>query len=327
MLKQAQTGSIVLFISHRCEEISQIADEMIVLRNGEIVGTMAHDEANGQRALTMMSGDEFTRLEAEDATLNATDEQKSGDHTHGMAIQVKDVKITSGGRPINLEFLQGEVTGLAGLDGHGQSSLLKLLGGILRPTSGVVECLVNGKQTTINNPHKAVHQRIVYVPRDRKTEGILPTLSVLENFSLATNPQRTRGGFISKSREVKDYQKYSRPLQIKVPSVDAPITALSGGNQQKVLIARWLAAEPEVILLDDPTRGVDGRTKSDLYALLTGLAREGKAIVLVSTEIEEFVSLCDRVIVMYQYGVSVDLRGPEISRSRIMSAMFRQEVE
>jgi ABC-type sugar transport system ATPase subunit len=343
--RRAAAGAIVVFTSHRLDEIEQIGDQIIVLRNGQIVGVLDRSDFNEARLTRLMSGasESLSRLTVSpssphvksqpaidaESRVNLSAATPSLSHQRVPAIRVSAVRLGPGGPPLDLTFYRGEITGLAGLDGHGQTALLKYLGGIERPLSGRVEVTTpEGTFVSLHGQHHAVKLGIVYVPRDRKTEGILPTLSVLDNFALPTLPKLSMLGFGGARRALRFYTSLARHLAIKAASWRSNITSLSGGNQQKVLIARWLATNPRVLLLDDPTRGVDIPTKGDLYRLFRELATEGKAVILVSTDLQELVTLCDRVIVMHRMSVSADLHqsaGTDITRQKIVSAMFGQE--
>jgi ABC-type sugar transport system ATPase subunit len=344
--RRAAEGAVVVFTSHRLEEVEQIGDGILVLRNGQLVGTMDRSEYTQPRLLELMSG-AGQALVHEVATAPPSYQSRpvapgtegsgsrplpSGADTapaNGSplpALRVCSVKIRSTAPAVDIGFGWGEITGLAGLDGHGQEALLKFMAGLMPPPAGRIEVMTsNGAYVPVRTESRAVKRGIVYVPRDRKTEGILPTLTVLDNFALPAIARRGVFGVAGTRKALRVYHSLSRRLSIKAASWRAPITSLSGGNQQKVLIARWLALDPSILLLDDPTRGVDVSTKSDLYRLLEELAAEGKAVILVSTDLEELASLCDRVIVMHRMRVSADLRRDDRSyvlRQRIIAAMF-----
>jgi ABC-type sugar transport system ATPase subunit len=345
--RRAAEGAIVAFTSHRLEEVEEIGDRTLVLRNGQLVGTMDRSEFRQPRLFELMSG--AGQALVHDLAIGSSSyhshpvaPRKEGSRTQQLpsgtdtalangsrlpALRVCAAKMSSTAPAVDIGFGWGEITGLAGLDGHGQEALLKFMAGLMPPHAGRIEVMTaNGAYAPVRTARRAVKQGIVYVPRDRKTEGILPTLTVLDNLALPAIAARGVLGVAGTRKALRVYQSLSRRLSIKAASWRAPITSLSGGNQQKVLIARWLALDPRIILLDDPTRGVDVSTKSDLYRLLRDLAAEGKAVILVSTDLEELASLCGRVIVMHRMRVSADLRRDNRSyvlRQQIIAAMFR----
>lgn len=333
--------STAIFTSHRLEEVEQFADEIVVLRDGQVAGVMAQSEFSEGRLLRLMSSVDrpsilsngvSSRSSQSVNTGNVVTSKTIGDGLLGIGsdnevvLRLRKVAVSADSLPVDVDINCGEITGLSGLDGQGQVEILQYMAGIKRPAMGTVEVVnADGSFAAIPGHRSAVNSGIVYVPRDRKTQGILPTRSVLDNFSLPTLSSRSRWGFSRARSSLEEYSVLADRLGIKSASWRSSITSLSGGNQQKVLVARWLAAKPRVLLLDDPTRGVDHTTKQDLYSLLRDLAKRGLAIVVISTELEEVVSLCDRVITVYNFAVSNDIRRSSdgvISRDQVLSGMF-----
>jgi ribose transport system ATP-binding protein len=212
----------------------------------------------------------------------------------------------------------GEILGVAGLEGHGQEDFIEVLAGLRQPLAGDVRA----GTTVISGVAQAVRHGVAYLPRDRRTTGIFPTLSVIDNFAVATLERDARFGFIRTAERRRRFAGYRTRLSVVAPSDRAPITALSGGNQQKVLLARVLALRPRVLLLNDPTRGVDIRTRHALYDAFLALAADGMALVILSTEIEEIVRLCHRVLVFREGGIQARLSRDEMSVDRVLAAMF-----
>jgi ribose transport system ATP-binding protein len=239
-------------------------------------------------------------------------------------IDVTELRLSATSAPFDLELHAGRVLGLAGLEGHGQQRLLEVLSGQAGAHAGTVK--VNGARgadlTAPKNLHDAFHSGIVYVPRDRKTQGILPSLSVLENFAVATLSDHATCGVLRPRTVRRRYEEFASRLGIVAADSNAPIRALSGGNQQKVLLARWLAASPRVLLLNDPSRGVDHRTRVSLYEIYRQVAAQGTAVVLLSTEIEELLAAADEIVVFREHTVAASLGGDDRSRERILAAMF-----
>jgi len=269
-------GGAVLFISHRMDEVTEIADRVTVLRSGESVATLDRDEAQIGRLVELMTGGEHLVQEAAEASDSAS---------------FGDVVLAAGG----LNLRAGEIVGLAGLEGQGQDDYLRSL-----RAAGTA-----------------------YVARDRREESIFPPLSIRENFTAATLREDTRGGLISARRGSARLAAYTGRLKIRLGRDTDAITTLSGGNQQKVVIARALASDPRVLLLNDPTRGVDIGAKRDIYALLRELAADGMAIVMLSTEVDEHLELMDRVLVFRDGRPAAELQRQDLSRSSIVSAFFQ----
>ncbi|CDX40894.1 ABC transporter related protein [Mesorhizobium sp. ORS 3359] len=236
------------------------------------------------------------------------------------ALHVRGLVIAPGVDPISQTIAPGEIVGLAGLDGHGQERFLRALAGLERPVAG--EIAVDGKAGSITSFRKAVGGGIAYLPRDRRSTGIFPTQSVLDNFAISTVSNDRRFGLLSFAARRRRYETYRQRLGIVAPRPDAAITTLSGGNQQKVLLARALALEPNFLLLNDPTRGVDVATRHVLYDVFRGLAAEGMALVILSSEIEEILLLCHRVLVFREQRVLAELSGAEMTTDAVIAAMF-----
>jgi ABC-type sugar transport system ATPase subunit/ribose/xylose/arabinose/galactoside ABC-type transport system permease subunit len=271
-------GGAVLFISHRMDEVTEIADRISVLRSGESVATVDRADVTVARLVELMTGGEH--LVQAEATAPAT-------------TAAGEVVLPAGG----LDLRAGEIVGLAGLEGQGQDEYLRTL-------------------------REDPDSRIAYVARDRREESIFPPLSVRENFTAATLRQDARGGVISARRAAARFAGYVARLKIRLGRDSDAITTLSGGNQQKVVIARALASDPSVLLLNDPTRGVDIGAKRDIYALLRELAADGLAIVMLSTEVDEHLELMDRVLVFRDGAPAAELRRGALSRAAIIGEFF-----
>ena len=213
----------------------------------------------------------------------------------------------------------GDIVGLAGLDGHGQEHFLEVLAGVTKPSEGRVAA-PDGK--TISGLRDAVRQGVAYLPRDRRATGIFPTMSIIDNFAMATVGRDARFGMINPNNRRARYEAYKKKLSIVAARPGNPITTLSGGNQQKVLLARALAHDPNVLLLNDPTRGVDIATRHILYGVFRSLADEGMALVVLSSEIEEVLALCGRIHVFREHSVSATLSGSDMTTEKIIASMF-----
>ncbi|HVX32196.1 MAG TPA: ATP-binding cassette domain-containing protein [Solirubrobacterales bacterium] len=239
------------------------------------------------------------------------------------AIALRGMRLREGDAPFDLDLPAGTILGVSGLEGHGQQLLLEALCGQARAFAGAVA--IEGEELPGPGPRsarEAFGRGIVYVPRDRKTEGIFPTLSVLENFAVATLARNSRLGVLDRGAIKRRYAEFAAELGIVTDGPGAPIRSLSGGNQQKVLLARWLAAAPKVLLLNDPSRGVDHRTRLQLYSLYRRVADEGAAVVLLSTEIEELLAAADEIVVFREHTISGRLRREDAGRDGVLAAMF-----
>lgn len=308
-------GMTTLFISHRMDEIGEIADRVSVLRSGESVGTLARAEATPDKLVRLMTGADH---------LVGGQSARTARPAAQSVLQVRDLRLRPSAAPVSFELKAGEVVGLAGLEGHGQDEFLRSLwegdrnGGVLRVTpSGAV---------SVRSARQAAAHGIGYVPRDRRGESLFAPLSIGENFSVVTTRADRRRGLLSSAARRARLAGYIDSLGIRMGKSTDLITTLSGGNQQKVIIARWLAREPRILLLNDPTRGIDLGAKRDIYALLDKLAADGVAVVMLSTEVDEHVELMDRVLVFREGTVGAVLDRDELSRAALVSAFFGQEV-
>ncbi len=239
-----------------------------------------------------------------------------------LRLTVDDLTLKDGARPIVQTFKAGEIVGLAGLDGHGQQIFLEALAGLVTPASGQVSVSRQGQGRPLRGFREAVANGIAYLPRDRRATGIFPSMSVLDNFAISTVWKDAPAGLIAPARRRERFEAYRQKLSIKVPDLDAPITTLSGGNQQKVLLARALALRPDVLLLNDPTRGVDVATRHVLYGVFRELAADGMTLVILSSEIEEILLLCGRLLVFREHEISAEMAGAEMTAGNVISAMF-----
>jgi len=311
-------GAAVIFISHRMDEIEEVCDRVTVLRSGETVATLARGEASADRLVRLMTGADHLTAGASVAPARRQ-RPAPGQALGETLLRVHGLRLRPGAPPIEAEIRAGELVGLAGLEGHGQDAFLRALWeGPPRAGAGAVTC----GTAAIRSRVQATAAGIAYVPRDRRSESLFAPLSVVENFAVVTGSQDRRGGLLSWRRATRRLHTYAERLSIKLADGSEPITTLSGGNQQKVVMARWLAASPRVLLLNDPTRGVDLGAKRDLYALLGRLASEGVAVVMLSTEVDEHVELMDRVLVFREGELCAELPGEGLTRHVLVASFF-----
>jgi ribose transport system ATP-binding protein len=307
-------GLALLYISHRMHEIAEIADECTVFRNGRNVATYRAGTKSDNEVVELMIGREYSHVFPPKPLTRPSDK--------APVIEVRNLSWTDRLRAVSLAARPGEVVGLGGLDGQGQRELLLALFGVLRGVTG--ETLIDGKPVTIASPRAAKSKKIgmALIPEDRKTEGLMLPMSVGENLSFAALDRLSRGGVIDRSAESKAIAEMIKLLGIRTAGTAIPAGALSGGNQQKVVIAKWLMVSPRIILLNDPTRGIDVGTKQEMYQLLRKLADAGAAIIFYSTDYDELIGCCDRVLVLYDGAVKRVLVGAEITeRALVASAL------
>jgi ribose transport system ATP-binding protein len=307
-------GLALLYISHRMHEIAELADECTVFRNGRNVATYKAGSKSDNEVVELMIGREYSHIFPPKPPAAAPGRPP--------VLECRNLGWNGRLRDISLSVRAGEVVGLGGLDGQGQRELLLALFGVLRGVSG--EILVDGRPASISSPAAARAEGVgmALIPEDRKTEGLMLPMSVRENLSFAALDRISSGGVIDRAAEERLIDEMVRLLAIRTAGVDIPVGALSGGNQQKVVIAKWLMRKPRIILLNDPTRGIDVGTKQELYQLLRQLADAGAAIVFYSTDYDELIGCCDRVLVLYDGAIKRELAGEEITeRALIASAL------
>jgi ABC-type sugar transport system ATPase subunit len=292
---RAQSGTAVIFISHRMDEIAEIADRATVMRGGETVATLDRGEAGTEELVRLMTG----------ATHLVPEEARDDRPAPGVAVlSIDPFALQPGKKASGLELRAGELVGLAGLEGHGQEQFLHAV-------------WQKAQQRGV---------RVAYVPRERRAESLFESKTIRDNFAAATLDDDRHRGLLSARSARERLSAFVDRLAITLGDPEHPITSLSGGNQQKVVIARWLATEPEVLVLNDPTRGIDLNAKRDFYRVLHELAEEGMAVLLLSTELDELVELTDRVLVFREHECFTTLERHELDRTRLINAYFGQGV-
>jgi simple sugar transport system ATP-binding protein len=315
-----QLGLGIIFVTHFLDQVYAVSDRITVLRNGQLVGSYAAAELPRLDLISKMIGRDASALETPrtrgDASLPSPRGAGRGPGRGAPLIELANLSRRNSIASLNFTISPGEVVGLAGLLGSGRTETARLLFGIDRPTSG--ELRIDSAPRERLTPQRAVALRFGFLSEDRKTEGIIPNLSIRENVVLAL--QSRRGPFrpVTRAQQNELAQRYIKALRIATPDAEKPIRFLSGGNQQKVLLARWLASEPRFLILDEPTRGIDVGAKFEILGLTTELVSQGMALLFISSEIEEVVRVCARVIVLRDRQQVAELRAPEISEPSIM---------
>lgn len=310
-------GMALLYISHRMHEITELADECTVFRNGHSVASFAAGTKTDDEVVELMIGREYQGVFPPRKVHAPSDA--------APLLEVRGLGWTRRLRNVSLRLHAGEVIGLGGLDGQGQRELLLALFGVLRGTEGQV--LIDGKQVTIHGPHDARAPAIgmALIPEDRKTEGLMLQMSVRDNLSFAALGRLSHWGIVDSAAENAAVAAIIKLLAVRTGGTDMPAASLSGGNQQKLVIGKWLMMEPRIILLNDPTRGIDVGTKQEIYQLLRQLAHRGAAILFYSTDYDELIGCCDRVLVMYDGGIQRDLVGAEVTEHTLISSALNME--
>ena len=307
-------GLALIYISHRMHEIAELADECTVFCNGRSVASYAAGAKTDNEVVELMIGREYNAVFPVRTVRPAS--------SAPPLLEVRSLNWTDRLSEISLDLHAGEVIGLGGLDGQGQRELLLALFGVLHGTTGTIA--VDGKPVVITGPYAAKKSGIgmALIPEDRKTEGLMLPMSVRDNLSFAALPRLSRWGVVDRNAERDAVERIVRLLAVRTDGVDVPVGALSGGNQQKVVIGKWLMMAPRILLLNDPTRGIDVGTKQEMYQLLRELANAGAGILFYSTDYDELIGCCDRVLVMYDGAIRRELTGGEITeRALVKSAL------
>lgn len=305
----------ILFVTHFMDQVYQISDRITVLRNGCLVGEYVARDLPRIELISKMLGRDVESIEheaAQVATDGAAAERK-------VFVEARGLGKSKSIMPFDLDISEGEVVGLAGLLGSGRTEIARLLFGLDRPDSG--ELRIDGRRAKLRSPRGALARRFALCPEDRKTQSIIPDLSVRENMILALQAKRGWLRKLSKRKQSEIVNRYIKAIGIKTPSPEQAIRNLSGGNQQKVILARWLASEPRLLILDEPTRGIDVGAKAEVEGLVRELAREGYAVVFISSELEEVVRSCNRVMVLRDRRKIGELEGEEVEEQRIMQTI------
>lgn len=302
-----EQGSGVIYISHRLEEIATVADRVTVLRDGQSVATKNIGEVDRAELIRLMVGRELSSIfPKREIALGET------------VLELRDLSSRAAGvHNVSLEVRKGEILGLAGLVGSGRTQLAETIFGLTPADAGEIH--LRGARVTIGSPADAIQLGIGYVPEDRPRHGAILEMSVAANTSLASLGRVSRHGLIDSAKDRALAEDFVRQLRTKTPSVDVETGSLSGGNQQKVALARWLAIEPAVLILDEPTQGVDVGSKSEIHALMSELAARGLAIVMISSELPELLGMSDRIAVMHQGGIRGILGRKEATQQAILS--------
>ncbi len=305
-LKKRKVG--IIYISHRLEEIFRIADRVTIMRDGEVVGEYPIGETNRSKIVELMAG----RLLVEEI-------QHAGKKEEKPILSVNN--LTRKGRYYDISFdvFPGEILGFSGLVGSGRTDVAQTIFGLIKPDSGNI--VYQGKKVSFSSSEEAMNQGIAYLPEDRKAQGLFPILSTAYNISITILKEiSTRFGTVNVVQEKKIGRKFIKELSIKTPGLDSKVFSLSGGNQQKVVLAKWLGVNPHVLILDEPTRGIDVASKSEIHHMIASLAEKGIAIIIISSELPEILKLADRVIVMHEGRITGIFEDSDITSENLIRA-------
>ena len=300
-----EAGTAIIYITHKMDEVFAISDEITIFRDGAWVATELAKDMTRDSLISLMVGRELT-------TLFPKSEAKIGE----VILEVKNLNRGRQVKDVSFSVKRGEILGFAGLMGSGRTEVLETLFGIYGAESGSIK--INGKEIKIREPHQAIAAGIGLLTEDRKKTGIMGVLSVRDNMAVASLSKFTLGGILRKPMIEKQCEEQRQALSLKTPSLNQQIQNLSGGNQQKVLLSRWLLTDPDILIIDEPTRGIDVGAKSEIHRLMSELAKQGKAIIMVSSEMPEILGMSDRVVVMCEGRLVGEVSRKDATQEKIM---------
>lgn len=310
-------GVSIIYISHKMEELFAIADDITVIRDGSVIATHRVEDILPANA---------TKEQIADATNLIISEmvgRKLDNAYPKETIPLGDYDLEVEGfsrknlfENINFNVRKGEIVGFAGLVGAGRTETMRAVYGLDPHDAGKVK--IKGKEIPVKDPKTSINNGLIMLSEDRKEYGLIPVRSVMENASVANLHSYIYGGYVHKGKERQEVTEYFKKMNVRTPSLETPISSLSGGNAQKVLLARWMLCQPEVMILDEPTRGIDVGAKFEIYKLMTDIVKEGKSIIMVSSELAELIGMCDRIYVMCQGHITGCLTREEFSQEKIM---------
>ena len=300
-------GTAIIFISHRLEELFEIADRVTVLRDGSYVDTRSMKDITRDDLIRMMVGRTITNLFPKQ-------DVRAGE----VVLQVENLTRAGSFQDVSFELRRGEILGLAGLVGAGRTNVARAIFGVEPATGGTIR--VEGREVAIRSPQQAIELGLAYVPEDRQLHGLIPTMPITPNISLPMLHQHSRAGWLQDTSERKSAYDAARQMEVRAHNIWQLARELSGGNQQKVVLAKWLSTKPRILILDEPTRGIDVGTKAAVHGLMSKLAAEGMAILMISSELPEILGMSDRVIVMREGLVTGEFSRAEATQEKIISA-------
>lgn len=300
-----EKGISIIYITHKMDEVFKISDEVTVLRDGKYIGTEAASNLNKEKLIEMMVGRELKNIFVKEKT-------EIGD----IVLSVRNLTKKGQFEDVSFDLRKGEILGIAGLMGAGRTEVIQSIFGITAPDSG--EIYINNKKINIKTPEDAIKHKMALLTEDRKQSGLFLTLSVKDNIIMANMKSFIKGLFVNNKKVNKTCEDERGRLTIKTPSINQRIQYLSGGNQQKVLISRWLLTYPDILILDEPTRGIDVGAKAEIHKLMSALAKEGKAIIMVSSELPEILGMSDRILVMHEGKLNGEISNEEATQERIL---------
>jgi ribose transport system ATP-binding protein len=300
-------GVSIVFITHRIEEVFEIADRVVVLRDGKNAGEMSIEEATMEKVITFMVGRTMDQMFPKQAV-----------EIGKKVLSIQGLSRGKKVRNVSFQLCQGEILGLAGLVGAGRTETVRALFGIDKKDAG--EVWLDGQSVDLLSPQVSIQAGLGFVPEDRKLQGLILNMTVCQNVTLASLKQLARALVIHRSAERTVTERFVKQLRIRTPGIRQLVKHLSGGNQQKVVLAKWLALHPKVLILDEPTRGIDVGAKAEIHALISQFAQQGMGVILISSELPELLGMCDRILVMSNGTITGKFSREEADQEKIMAS-------
>ncbi len=313
--KLKKQGTSIIFISHRLPEVTEICDRLVVFRDGCSVGVIEREKINQEEVVFLITGkrgEEIGKVKAK---------PESGETKADTVLEMEDVSLGDSKEGINLQLKRGEIVGLGGLQGQGQGKILLILGGLLSPTTGNIK--IEGKSVVIRHPRDAIREGMFLVPGDREREGLFLPHTVFFNLIYPQFSQRETKFFLPWKELESEANRIIDMVALVPPDKNMIVSNLSGGNQQKVVIGKWLAMSPRILLLNDPTKGVDVETRANFYQIVQDLAQKGASVLFYSTDTDELVANCDRVLILFEGKITQEICGEELCKERLLEASLR----
>jgi ribose transport system ATP-binding protein len=307
MRKLRDQGVAIIFITHRLEEVFEVSDRITVLRDGRHIATAPTAELDHNQVVQLMVGRELDNMYPYSET-----------EKRGVVLQAEDLADGEELQGVSLELQGGQILGVAGLVGAGRTALAETLFGLRQAMAGEVR--IDGEVVKLHSAKQAIEHGLGFVPEDRKLQGLFLNMAVRENITMSATSMVSNFGFVNSSKANQLAKEYVEKLDIRTPSLRQRIRNLSGGNQQKVIIARWLTLKPRVLILDEPTRGVDVGAKAEIHGLMRQLAEDGVAVLMISSELPEIIGVSDRILVMHEGRVTGRFEREEATQDMIMHA-------
>jgi rhamnose transport system ATP-binding protein len=309
-----EEGKAIIFISHRLEELFEIADRVTVLRDGTYVDTRSMKDVTRDDLIRMMVGRTISNLFPKQ-------DVKAGE----VVLEAENLTRAGAFRDISFTLRKGEILGMAGLVGAGRTNVARAIFGVEPATGGRIK--IDGREVTVTSPQQAIGLGLAYVPEDRQLHGLIPAMHITSNISLPVLREFSRSGWLNFNKERKASYDAARQMEVRANNIWQRARELSGGNQQKVVLAKWLATQPRILILDEPTRGIDVGTKAAVHALMSKLASEGMAILMISSELPEVLGMSDRILVMHEGQMTAQFTRQEATQEKIIAAATQTVTE